>query len=304
LVDNGYGGDVNNQPNQVLAAGGVLWRSGTAGIEVVGVYRPGPANWSLPKGKLDVGEHRLLGACREVAEETGLDPIPEVYLTRASYELSRPTGPVTKVVDFWSMRARDPDAAFIPTEEVTIQRWLPLAEADKLLERPRDRQAMAAFTALPPVTATVLLLRHAQAEDPGYFPGPDAARPLSPHGYDQSRDLARLLAVYEPERLLSATPLRCVKTMSPLADALRRPVTGDSVFDDQTNHNPERAAARLRELALEGGAVVCSQAPVIADSLAILSDCDGVAVPSLRTAPGQVWALSFSQEKLVAAQRL
>ena len=43
----------------IRAAGGVLWRTGASGdIEVVGVYRPSRDNWSLPKGKLEAGEHR------------------------------------------------------------------------------------------------------------------------------------------------------------------------------------------------------------------------------------------------------
>lgn len=292
---------VNNEPNQVQAAGGVLWRSGTAGIEIAAVYRPVPANWSLPKGKLNPGEHLLMGACREVEEETGLTPIPQVYLTRASYQLSRPQGPITKVVDFWSMRARNPAAAFVPNEEVTQQKWLSLPEARQVLQRPRDLQAMAVFTSLPVITASVLLLRHAQA-DPG-FDGPDSARPLSTTGRAQSAQLMGLLALYDPARIVSATPLRCVKTVAPLANALNRPVKGESAFDADSD-NPERAATRLRELAVDGGAVVCSQAPMIADVLAILSDTDGITLPSLHTEPGQVWALAFSGQTLVAAQRL
>ena len=292
---------MNNEPNQVVAAGGVLWRTGATGIEVAAVYRPGPANWSLPKGKLNVGEHLLLGACREVEEETGLSPIPQVYLTRASYQLPRPDGPVTKVVDFWSMKARNPGASFVPSQEVTRQRWLSLSDAAHFLQRPRDRQAMAAFTALPVITATVLLTRHAQADTA--FDGPDSARPLSTTGRARSAELAGLLALYDPGRIVTATPLRCVKTVAPLSVALNRPVNGESTFDAETG-NPERAASRLRELAVDGGAVVCSQAPVIADALAILADTDGIALPSLRTEPGQVWALSFSGRTLVAAQRL
>lgn len=297
----GYGVGVNNQPNQVLAAGGVLWRLGAAGIEVAAVYRPTPGNWSLPKGKLNAGEHLLLGACREVEEETGLSPVPQVYLTRASYQLSRPEGPVTKVVDFWSMRARNPHAAFVPNEEVTRQRWIPLAEAGTVLERPRDQQALAVFTSLPTVTASVLLLRHAPA-DHG-FAGPDSARPLSTSGRAQVAQLTGLLALYDPAHVFSATPLRCVKTVSPLASVLNQPVNGESVFDAEES-NPERAATRVREIAVDGGGVICSQAPVIADMLAILADSDDVKLPSLRTDPGQAWALSFSGQTLVAAQRL
>ncbi|MGH8881202.1 MAG: NUDIX hydrolase, partial [Stackebrandtia sp.] len=87
--------------------------------------------------------------------------------------------------------------------------------------------------------------------------------------------------------------------------ALGLEIQGEEIFD-ATRHpgNPERAAARLRELAMTSGAVVCSQAPVIADSLAILADTDGVAMPSVHTPPAGVWVLSFSHKTLVAAERL
>ena len=53
---------------EIQAAGGVVLRDG----RVVVVHRPRYDDWSLPKGKLDAGEHALTAAVREVAEETGL----------------------------------------------------------------------------------------------------------------------------------------------------------------------------------------------------------------------------------------
>jgi 8-oxo-dGTP diphosphatase len=57
----------------IEAAGGVLWRPATGGaqVEVALVHRPKYDDWSIPKGKLAVGEHPILGALREVEEETG-----------------------------------------------------------------------------------------------------------------------------------------------------------------------------------------------------------------------------------------
>lgn len=298
--------------DRVLAAGGVLWRpvapklAAPDTVEVAGVFRPVTGNWSLPKGKLDPGEHPLSGACREVGEETGLVPVPQAFLTTAKYRLSRPDGgEIEKVVDYWSMRALDDTVAFTPNEEVTEQRWFRLSHALEVLERPRDQAALRAFGQLPQVTATVLLLRHARAEPETAYPGADVARPLDAVGRADSAQLVPLLALYHPERVIAATPLRCVTTVAPLAAALRLEVRGEETFDATGNPGgPERATARLRELAAGGGAVVCSQAPVIADSLAILADTDGVAMPSVHTPPGGVWVLSFSGKTLVAAERL
>lgn len=298
--------------DRVLAAGGVLWRpaapelAATDPVEVAGVYRPETRNWSLPKGKLDSGEHPLSAACREVAEETGLTPIPQTFLVTARYKLSRDDGEaIEKLVDFWSMRALNDTAEFTPTAEVTEQRWFRLSEAQQVLTRPRDQEALQAFRQLPPVTATVVLLRHAHAEPETAYPGADVARPLNARGRGDSARLVPLLALYHPERIIAASPLRCVKTVTPLAAALRLEVQGEEVFDASGHPgNPERAASRLRELGAAGGAVVCSQAPVIADALAILADTDGVRMPSVHTPPAGVWVLSFSGKTLVAAERI
>ena len=56
----------------IRAAGAVLWRPAAAGSLLVAlVHRPRYDDWSLPKGKLDAGEHPLEAAVREVREETG-----------------------------------------------------------------------------------------------------------------------------------------------------------------------------------------------------------------------------------------
>ncbi|HZE40204.1 MAG TPA: NUDIX domain-containing protein [Stackebrandtia sp.] len=292
--------------NRVLAAGGVLWRTDPQGsVEVAGVFRPATGNWSLPKGKLDNGEHPLAAACREVAEETGHAPIPQTFLTTAHYTLSHPDGDVTKSVDFWSMRAANPAAEFAPTEEVTKQEWFRLDDARATLTRPRDQEALNAFRKLPTVTATVVLLRHARPEAPESFRGIDVARPLDPIGRSQATQLATLLSLYDPQRIVSATPQRCVKTVAPLASALSMELEGESVFDaDAHFRNPERAPTRLRDLAADGGGVVCSQAPVIADSLAILADSDGIELHSVNTPVAGVWVLSFAKRTLVAVERL
>jgi 8-oxo-(d)GTP phosphatase len=58
--------------DEIRAAGAVVWRPAGRGIQVALVHRPKYDDWSFPKGKLFPGEHVLLAAVREVAEETGL----------------------------------------------------------------------------------------------------------------------------------------------------------------------------------------------------------------------------------------
>ena len=120
---------------EVCAAGGVVWRRGDGGLEIVVVHRPRYDDWSLPKGKLDPGETFEEAALREVEEETGL-----------RCEIGRLVGETTyrdrkdrlKLVRFWAMRAGDGE--FDPDDEVDDLRWVPLGEAGPLLSYDFDRE--------------------------------------------------------------------------------------------------------------------------------------------------------------------
>ena len=63
---------VDPEAAEVKAAGGVVWRRGENGVEIVVAHRPRYDDWSLPKGKLDKGEGWEQAALREVEEEVGL----------------------------------------------------------------------------------------------------------------------------------------------------------------------------------------------------------------------------------------
>jgi 8-oxo-dGTP pyrophosphatase MutT (NUDIX family) len=128
----------------VRAAGGVVWRTGgTGAVEVLLVHRPKYDDWSLPKGKLDPGETLEECAVREVEEETGLRCVlgREVETTSYTDRHDRP-----KVVQYWEMTVSAGE--FSPTDEVDEIRWLPVAEAARLLSYPRDRPVLETFAAL------------------------------------------------------------------------------------------------------------------------------------------------------------
>ncbi len=74
----------------ITAAGGVVWRprdssTTTGDVEVAIVHRPRYHDWSIPKGKLAVGESLLECAIREVFEETGYRVRVGRYLGEAHY---------------------------------------------------------------------------------------------------------------------------------------------------------------------------------------------------------------------------
>ncbi|MGI5144918.1 NUDIX domain-containing protein [Plantactinospora sp. CA-294935] len=308
----------------VRAAGGVVWRHGDDGVRVCVVHRPRYDDWSLPKGKLDPGEHPLTAAVREVAEEADVRGVPEVRLPPVHYRM-RDGAP--KTVEFWSMRAGG-GGGFQPETEVDAVRWLPLPEATRLVSYPHDVRVLEDFAALPPVTVVLGLVRHAPAGKRGTWSGPDTARPLDTAGLAQARELAELLALLRPVRLRSAAPRRCVQTLQPLAELLDRPIEVDSAYDEPKpgqdgEENALAAAGALLELARAGEpAVVCSQGKVIPQALARLAAASAESaaptgpvvrggpvalrgsVEDFRARKGTGWLLAFSGDRLVGASRL
>jgi len=289
----------------ILAAGAVLWRPAAGGIEVAVVHRPAYDDWSLPKGKLDDGEHPLLAALREVVEETGLRGHPQLRLADVSYSL--PTG-VPKIVQFWAMRADDGPAGPVadPTEVDEVA-WLTPAQAEHRLSYRADAELVGSVAALPPITAQTLLVRHAHAGERKNWAGHDALRPIDALGQRQAARLAELLAPFEPRRLFAATPLRCKQTLEPLAAELGPPIVTDPAFAEppKAEDLPARvgiAAIRLAELRDGERAVICSQGKLIPPLLAAVA---GVRDPApYKTPKGGGWVLSWSDEKLIGLSRL
>ncbi|MGC5021104.1 NUDIX hydrolase [Micromonospora sp. DT47] len=292
---------VDEGPVGIRAAGGVAWRPDADGIRVCLVRRPRYGDWSLPKGKLEPGEHPLLAAVREVAEETDVRAVPQVRLATVRYRSEgRP-----KTVDYWSMRAVA-QGGFQPGTEVDEVRWLDVDEAVRLVSYPHDAEVLAAFAALPPVTGTIALVRHAHAGMRATWSGPDSGRPLDARGQSQAEALAPLVALVRPTRLLSASPRRCVQTLDPTAALLDLPIEVYGDLDEpapgqQQDECALAAAARMAELAAAGeSAGVCSQGKVIPGALERLTG----RADDFTTSKGGGWLLAFAADRLVAADRL
>ena len=105
------------------AAGGVVVRDGC----VLVVHRPRYDDWSLPKGKLRIGESWEAAALREVEEETGLRCALGELVGSTAYGL--------KEVRYFRMTA-DGDA--VAQNEVDEVRWVPLDGVAGVLSYERD----------------------------------------------------------------------------------------------------------------------------------------------------------------------
>jgi 8-oxo-(d)GTP phosphatase len=293
---------VTARTSVVRAAGGVVWRGGRDGagdVEVLLVHRPRYDDWTLPKGKLRKGEHPIVGACREVEEETAVRPRVAVRLPTVSYTTQLRGRPAPKVVDYWTMTAVC-DTGFTPGAEIDAIRWLAVDRALTRLSYRHDVSVLSAFAALPPVSAPVVLIRHASAGDRQTWTGPDAERPLDPPGAARAQALAAILRCFRPVRLVSASPLRCRQTFDPLVRSTGLGVDIDTDFDEGSD--PHRAARRLRAMSSGPGCtVVCSQRGVVDGAVA---DLAGQRPATFATAKGNGWVLSFADDRLATVDEL
>ena len=146
----------------VHAAGGVVWRRVDGEVQVVVVHRPKYDDWSLPKGKLDEGEPAVVGAVREVREETGFVAVAGRSLGESRYRVLDRGRDAPKTVRWWAMHCTA--GAFVPGEEVDELRWLPVRSALAVAGSGFDSAPLRAFAAQQPETATVLLVGPAAAD--------------------------------------------------------------------------------------------------------------------------------------------
>ncbi len=121
---------------RVRAGGGIVWRHGPRGIEVVLVHRPAYDDWSFPKGKLLDGESELDAALREVEEEIGVPCRAGSDLGTLSYVDGRMR---PKTVRYWAMTLADGDA-IAAANEIDEARWVDAADAGSLLTYRHDRE--------------------------------------------------------------------------------------------------------------------------------------------------------------------
>ena len=244
----------------VRAAGVVVVRDGATGPEIAVIRRGLRADWSLPKGKIEPGEHAVVAAVRECDEETGIVPVLGPPLLRQEYvALGLP-----KVVDYWAARVGS-DEGFAPDDEVESVEWLPAEQATARLTYPRDADLVREAVALPP-SSPLILLRHTQAMKRADWDSKiDADRPLSGKGRSQAKDLVPMLTAYGIERVHSSDASRCLETVRRYAKSLDADVRLEPALSEESFHDrPKRAARRMRELLLDPRPlVVCTHRPLL-----------------------------------------
>lgn len=259
----------------VLAAGAVCWRRRGDRVEVLVISRPKYRDASLPKGKVDPGESVPEAAIREIREETGFAVTLGVPLGTTEYVL--PNGR-DKIVYYWAAEVPQAElerGRFTPTDEVDRLEWMSVPRARRELSYERDQEVLARFAAIATrdgiASFSLIVLRHAKAAFDSKS-GRDADRKLLPRGEEQAAAVVPALLAFGPRRVVSSPAVRCVATVTPLAQQLGVKVKEHAAISqdgwEASGHNP--AAIRkliIRRLEKGISSVLCSHAPVLPEIL-------------------------------------
>jgi 8-oxo-dGTP pyrophosphatase MutT (NUDIX family) len=287
----------------VLAAGAVVWRASDDGAEpeVAVIHRPRYDDWSLPKGKVEVGESEPITAVREVLEETGYTSRLGRRLTSVSYRVETQG---IKKVQYWA--ARIVDGEFAPNDEVDELKWLPVSAAIKQLQYAEDRKVLRRFAKLPADTRNILIVRHGTAGSKSRYKGDDRLRPLDKRGRAQAESLVGQLLAFGADTLYAADRVRCEQTLGPLAEELGFTIHNEPLLTEEAYADDRKPARRrILEIAAAGGTpVICTQGKVIPDLIAWWCDRDGVRPDKSRNRKGSTWVMSSWQGHLVAADHI
>jgi 8-oxo-dGTP diphosphatase len=273
----------------IEAAGGLLWRPAEhrTRVEVAVIHRPKYDDWSLPKGKLLSGEHPLIGAIREVGEETGA----VVTVGRPLRELRYDRLGQVKRVRYWAMRAVGGE--FAPNAEVDEVRWLPPNDAQRMLSPHRDRVVLDDFLRDMSSSWPCVVVRHGSAGERSTWPGDDHDRPLDAVGERQAAATLTVLTAYGIRRVVSSDVLRCLDTVEPYAAANGYNVETEPLMSE-TGYlsHPDAALERFLEFASTGTpTAVCSQGKAIPDMLARACNALGHEAPADTSIRKGGWAV-------------
>lgn len=134
---------------ELTAAGGVLFqnRSAARDTEVLLIFRRGV--WDLPKGKKEQNETIEECAVREVAEETGLSPPPNVIapLVKTYHEYEQDGLHFGKTTYWFAMQLASEVAVFTPEEKEGIEKvkWYSLKRGKEKVRYDNLRDVLEAL---------------------------------------------------------------------------------------------------------------------------------------------------------------
>ena len=292
--------------SELLAAGGVVWRRDEEGtVEISLVHRPKYDDWSLPKGKIEIGESAIACAYREIMEETGFEVAFGRSLGKVSYEVSNGDTRSIKTVHYWSAEFVDTKGSPNP-QEIDEVRWVKLENLDKLALRDNDLDIVDRFLSIDLDTSPLILLRHAKAVDRKDWIGDDGDRPLSHIGVLQSKRLIANLIPYQVSEIHSSTAVRCYETINPVARALgSNYFLSENLSEYEFSRNKSNVEKYFKQLLKNDyPTVACSHNPILPYLLSLQVEKVGIEVDSTHLEPGDAWILHHINNEVVAVDYL
>ncbi|MEU0490552.1 NUDIX hydrolase [Nocardiopsis sp. NPDC006139] len=290
----------------IRAGGTLLWREGEAGTEVVLIRRPARDDWTLPKGKLKNGEHPIIGAVREVQEETGLNPVlgrrlpPQRYLKDGW----------PKQVEWWAATPAEAGGAidYQANEEVDRVEWVPVGEARERLTYDHDVEVLDNFRAGPAATFPVILLRHLSAGEKRTWDDSDLLRPLDEVGRADALALPRVLSAYGRPEVVSSAAARCTESMLPYtveADVQMRTERAFTVREGTPPYDVKGAREAFAEILGAGRpTVVCTHGELIPDLMEeALTRLGAPITQQLGLRKGSFWVVHVAAGELAGVER-
>jgi 8-oxo-dGTP pyrophosphatase MutT (NUDIX family) len=127
-----------------VSAGGVVYRHGEHGIEVILCGRTHESLWGLPKGTPEYGESMREAATREVREETGLGVRIVADLGTISYTFARYDEGVRfdKTVHHFLMRPDGTGGVDAHDAEYDRVEWFAVEEALRIMTHRNEAQVV------------------------------------------------------------------------------------------------------------------------------------------------------------------
>jgi bis(5'-nucleosidyl)-tetraphosphatase len=126
--------DAEPRIEQAVSAGGVVYRRGERGIEILLCGRDHERLWALPKGTPESGESLQQTALREVGEETGLGVRITGDLGTIEYEFARPGVRFEKTVHHYLMQPDGRGSVDEHDHEYDRVEWFPAEEALRIMK--------------------------------------------------------------------------------------------------------------------------------------------------------------------------
>lgn len=279
------------ESESIIAAGALLWRQAeNDAIEVALVHRPRYDDWTLPKGKLEVGEHLLACAAREIREETGAIAHFGPLIGEITYDAEGER----KTVTYWAARAVEIHQPTASDEEIDQIQWLSPSTARALLTYDHDKEILNAFLEIGTGTIPIVLLRHAKAVKRIDWDGDDDDdRPLDSRGEIQARQLGTILRAFGSLEVHSSDANRCQQTSSMLANDWGESVITEPALSEYAYKRDSIAAlARTRELLQhERPLVICSHRPVLPHLAEALLENTLFDTPTTGLEPAAAWVI-------------